>query len=251
MGRRSSHSLRRACVLSAILIAHGVLVGCTIQRAPDDLNSWRLRPLVESLEYSIDRRTQADPGDYSSVTLEGTVKQEGYGLEIGHNFGPLPLYAKITSFRLGDDERVESDQGLRLALGANPRVAQVGNWAVSADAFVGTLQTDTRARGTVTALPIRSDIRSFEAGIGLDVHYVPSLDAAFAIAPFVGGHFLYGDGVQNYSSGDSSEMDYSAAYARGGIDCVWQSENRFSLGARLAVLVGEVEGFQLSLEARF
>jgi hypothetical protein len=251
MGRRSSRSLRQVCALTALHVVQLVLVGCATPPTPEEPTPWRIRSLAESVEYSIDRRTGADPGDYRSVTLEGTVKQEGLGIEVGHNFGRLPLYAKFTSAQLSDAGGVDSDQGFRLALGTTPRVAQVGNWAVTADAFVGTLQAAVRANGTTTSLPIRSDIRSVEAGFGLDVHYVPNSDAAFAIAPFLGAHYLYGDGVQDYSSGNSSELDYGAAYGKAGIECNWQSESGFTVGTRLSLLVGEVEGFQLSLEARF
>ena len=222
--------------------------------APGGGTGWQLRPFVSVNEFDVDIRER---GTFmENARFKDNVKMQLVGIEGSLDFGSAIVSGTLATPDLEDDRSLgaESDGGAYFAIGARLPLLSKDKWSLGSSLELSALSTDVVSASTATASTATigaADLAAIAADLSLTAAYTASSDALAAVSPYGGLGVRFIDGVQDFGATGNLEFDAVLAYTFVGLSLNWRPTEDLGFGIESHVLVGQINGFQLSFVASF
>jgi hypothetical protein len=216
---------------------------------PGGGDGWQVRPFASLNEFDVDIRNSATlPPSLVSVRFQDNVKMRLVGLEGSVDVGPAVLSCVLAAPDFEDDRSPgpDTDNGAYFAMRASLPLLSIDKWILGSSIELGALSSDVTSSSTAS-----SDLTALFADVSLNAAYTASPDALAALSPYGGIGLRVLDGLQDFGALGHIEFDAALAYAFVGIALNWQPTEDLGLSLESHVLVGQINGFQLSFVASF
>jgi len=123
--------------------------------------------------------------------------------------------------------------------------------AIHPKASIAVGNTDTQLPGPLTGTSLDTDLTWIQSDSAVALSYLPLTDADYSLSPSLGAGYRYIDGFHDFRNGSTQEFDAQLPYGFLGMhwsQCVGQS-SRWALEGM--VMVGQLQGFQISFSFFF
>ena len=219
---------------------------------PGGGNGWQFRPFVSDTEFDVDiRESGVLLPFFEDVRFENDISMRLVGVDGALDLGPAVVSCTLAVPQLEDERTLgpESDGGGYFALGASIPFLSKDRWQLGGSMKLSALSTDVASELPTSTVEV--DLDALAADVSVSVAYAASSDSLASLSPYGGLGVRVVDGVQDFGASGDLEFDAVLPYAFVGLSVNWRPTEDLGLGIESHVLVGQINGFQLSLVASF
>jgi hypothetical protein len=184
--------------------------------------------------------------NFSTDFFGGKVEMETAGASLRYVDGRWRLEGRIGTPEVRDDNIGSTSNGLLGGARVGLRALEIGRITAGLEAGL-----DYASAATSTATGPDGDLRWGQGSARAAVAWTPGPTTLYAFAPYGGLGHLYIDGVHRLETGPYAEADARLTFGFVGVACEWRPRVDRQLSLHAEWLVGELDGFAISLALTF